>query len=61
MSKPNGLGRGVWCIYESPLPWAGQAGSVGGEVRCTSVVFVGIHAGVGIGSGFMAGLQHCLA
>lgn len=49
------------CIYEFPLPWAGQAGSVGGEVRCTSVVFVGIHAGVRIGSGFMAGLQHCLA
>lgn len=50
------------CIYEFPLPWAGQAGSVGGEVRCTSVVFFGTHTGVGIGSGFMAaGLQHYLA
>lgn len=30
------------CIYEFPLPWAGQAGSVGGEVRWTSVVFLAL-------------------
>jgi len=35
----------------------GRRAALVGEVRCTSVVFVGIHAGVGVGSVFMAGWQ----